>query len=549
MLGFLLLVAVAAGPADIRAVRVLFAADLHGRSQPTVDFSSPGLPRRELGGWRNLARLVDSLRTDACLLLDAGDFAFGAPESDSLQGREVVQMMNRVGYDAAVLGPRDFVGGAENVELMARAAGFAVLADPMLDVVLKRRVPLFRPFVIRDVKGIRVAVVGITDPEIARLNRAVDVRGFLVEPPLAQLERYLPAVRADSPDVLIVLAHLTSTQARILADSFPEVTLVVCAGDGDTLPHHGRVYRAGRYGQRVGVVDLLLSRQPEPAGSTGWQVVQSEFLVLNVEPGPARDTEPRAWSRPVSFGRREMMPDSAGRLSLCLLVAEALRLKTGADIAVLPLSVVESGLRAGPLTWYELFGAVPFRERVRVVPMDDTMLAKVVSSDRVDREMPAPAIAGADYFVGGDTSTWPTVGQVARARLRVRRQGTYRVATTEHWLEQTRSGVTGRLLSEDLTEIWLDWCGRQETLAAPPVVRLYPATPGIMRATNSELVNINTANAELLCTLPGIGPTTAQRIVEFRTTQGRFKSIDDLQMVKGIGPKKLEQIRPLVTVR
>lgn len=508
---------------------------------PTTDFSSPGLPRRELGGWQGLARLVDSLRTDACLLLDAGDFAFGAPESDSAQGRAVITMMNRLGYDAAVLGARDFSGGAENVEMMARAAGFPILADPMLDVVLKRRVPLFRPFVVKDVKGIRVATIGITDPDIVQLNRQADVRGLSVEPAAAQLERYLPAVRAESPDVVVVLAHLAQAQARVLADSFPEVDLVICAKDSDTLSHRGRVYSGGRYGQRVGAVDLLLSRQSE---SSPWRTAQSEFRVLNVEPSAADGDRSRA----VSFMPREFLPDSAGRLNLCLHVAEAVRRQTGADIAVLPLSVVESGLRAGPLTGYELFLAVPFRERLRVVPMDDTMLARLVASDSVDQTLPAPALAGADYFVTGDTAAWPQVAQVARCRLRARKHGTYRVATTERWLEQTRSGVGGRLL-EDLSRTWLDWCGRQETLAAPPVVRRYPATPGMARTAGSGPVNINTANAELLGTLPGIGPMTARRIIEHRQTVGRFSSVDDLNMVKGIGPKKLERIRPLVTVR
>ncbi len=542
MLVLVLLATVAAGPAEVRAVRVLFTADLHCRRWPTTDFSSPGLPRRELGGWQGLARLVDSLRTDACLLLDAGDFAFGAPESDSDQGRAAITMMNRLGYDAAVLGARDFSGGAENVEVLARAAGFPILADPMLDVVLKRRVPLFRPFVIKDVRGIRVAIVGITDPDIVRLNRQADVRGLSVEAPLAQLGRYLAAVRAESLDLIVVLTHLGWAEAQALADSFPEVALVICAGDNDTLSHYGRVYSAGSYGQRVGAVDLLVARESE---SAAWRIARSEFRVLNVEPSAAD----RDWAAPVSFGRQEFLPDSAGRLNLCLVVAEALRRQTGADIAVLPLSVVESGLRAGPLTGYELLLAVPFRERLRVVPMDDTMLAWLVASDSLDQSLPAPALAGADYFVAGDTAAWPSVAQVARCRLRERKHGTYRVVTTEQWLEQSRSGVSGRLLAEDLTRIWLDWCSRQETLAVPPFVRRYPATPGIARTTGRGLVNINTASAELLATLPGIGPVTARRIVEFRQTVGRFGSVDDLNMVKGIGPKKLERLRPLVTVR
>ncbi len=61
-------------------------------------------------------------------------------------------------------------------------------------------------------------------------------------------------------------------------------------------------------------------------------------------------------------------------------------------------------------------------------------------------------------------------------------------------------------------------------------------------------VNINTADLALLDTLPGVGPTTAQRIIDFRETNGPYQIVDDLLKVPGIGPATLERLRPLVTV-
>lgn len=66
-----------------------------------------------------------------------------------------------------------------------------------------------------------------------------------------------------------------------------------------------------------------------------------------------------------------------------------------------------------------------------------------------------------------------------------------------------------------------------------------------LRAT----VDINTANLGQLDTLPGIGPTLAQQIIEFRDTNGPFKSIQDLQKVPGIGAKKFEQLAHSVVIR
>jgi competence protein ComEA len=66
------------------------------------------------------------------------------------------------------------------------------------------------------------------------------------------------------------------------------------------------------------------------------------------------------------------------------------------------------------------------------------------------------------------------------------------------------------------------------------------------KAQVSAKVNINTADVEELATIPGIGPKTAEAIVAYRNDNGQFKKVDDLIDVKGIGEKKLEQIRPYV---
>jgi len=52
----------------------------------------------------------------------------------------------------------------------------------------------------------------------------------------------------------------------------------------------------------------------------------------------------------------------------------------------------------------------------------------------------------------------------------------------------------------------------------------------------------------MLQSLPGVGPKTAQAILDYRDLRGGFRSVEELLEVKGIGPKKMEKIRPYVTV-
>ena len=60
-------------------------------------------------------------------------------------------------------------------------------------------------------------------------------------------------------------------------------------------------------------------------------------------------------------------------------------------------------------------------------------------------------------------------------------------------------------------------------------------------------VSLSSATLEELDQLPGVGPVTAQKIVDYRTEHGPFASVDELDAVPGIGPTRIEQLRELVT--
>ena len=75
--------------------------------------------------------------------------------------------------------------------------------------------------------------------------------------------------------------------------------------------------------------------------------------------------------------------------------------------------------------------------------------------------------------------------------------------------------------------------------AAPTLAAGKPAPAG--------KVNVNTASAEQLTAVPGIGPKLAARIVEYRQKSGAFKSIQELMNVKGVGEKSFQKLQPHLT--
>ncbi|HXN51545.1 MAG TPA: helix-hairpin-helix domain-containing protein [Candidatus Acidoferrum sp.] len=77
---------------------------------------------------------------------------------------------------------------------------------------------------------------------------------------------------------------------------------------------------------------------------------------------------------------------------------------------------------------------------------------------------------------------------------------------------------------------------------------VFAAASGATKKPPLKPININTANSEELQEVPGIGPVTAEKILQMRKSYGAFKSVDDLLSIRGIGKKRLEKMRKYLTV-
>lgn len=97
---------------------------------------------------------------------------------------------------------------------------------------------------------------------------------------------------------------------------------------------------------------------------------------------------------------------------------------------------------------------------------------------------------------------------------------------------------------EKPAETLLAAAGATPGQAAEPAAEA-PRGPGAARPAR---INLNTATSAELELLPGIGPGLAQRIIDHRTRAGRFRTVAELDKVKGIGPRTIDKLRPLVSV-
>jgi competence protein ComEA len=85
-------------------------------------------------------------------------------------------------------------------------------------------------------------------------------------------------------------------------------------------------------------------------------------------------------------------------------------------------------------------------------------------------------------------------------------------------------------------------------LAVPTSASPIQEKPADLKAAPVQVININTAPAEQLERLPGVGPKTAARIIEYRQKNGGFKKVEELMNVRGIGEKAFLKMKPQLTV-
>jgi competence protein ComEA len=126
----------------------------------------------------------------------------------------------------------------------------------------------------------------------------------------------------------------------------------------------------------------------------------------------------------------------------------------------------------------------------------------------------------------------------------VRRPGLYRLAQGARVADAiARAGGLTRRAERTAVNLAAPVADGQQVLVA---TRGSPAAGAGATAGATGPVSLSAATAEQLDALPGVGPVTAQKIVQYRQEHGPFTSVDGLDAIPGIGPAKLADLRPLV---
>ena len=167
----------------------------------TSDVHGFFFPRNGQGGFAALEAVLKK-GPQNYLLLDSGDFANGTVETRNSKGLKAVQIMNRMGYDAATIGNHEFDFKDAAVAPILANAQFAVLAANFFDKSTGKYPATVQPYKIFDVNGIKVAVIGL-----ANRTPTNPAKSYSYGKPFDALEKALKEVEAKQPNFVVVIVH------------------------------------------------------------------------------------------------------------------------------------------------------------------------------------------------------------------------------------------------------------------------------------------------------------------------------------------------------
>lgn len=370
---------VGGGQSNTVKLTFLHTNDVHGFVQPVEDKVVLG-QKAKLGGAATLATLVSQKKAEnpgKTVLVDCGDAVHGALTTDFDQGRSMVDVMNRVGYDVATLGNHDFQWTVPVLEDRLRAT-----RHPVVLANVQRSdgslMPNTSPFLLKEMGGLSVAFIGLVTEDTETQQRADRVRGARFQKPEEALRLELEQARRVGADLVVVVSHCGLPKDRELASAFPGQGLIILGGhshdrmDKPEWVEGNCIVQAGSLGKEMGQLDVEVDLASKRVVGTDFKL-----LVVNPEEIPG---DPEIERLVKSYDQRArvamgtvvaQMPTSLGRSMTAdsgvgNLVCDAMREMAGAELAMTNAEGLRSDLPQGPITRGKLYEVTPYGGQLKV---------------------------------------------------------------------------------------------------------------------------------------------------------------------------------------
>ena len=390
-------------PAAVQ-LTILHTNDMHSRILPEDDRgNSIGLP--EIGA------AVKAIRQQSpgTLLVDAGDTLHGMPEINISQGKNMVPLLNAIGYDCMVPGNHDYNYGAEQLQTLAKGLHFPVLSANTIDRHTNQL--LFPASTILVRQGLRIAFFGITTPEAAYKTSPNNIKNIQFLDAAAAARRMVKQLRPQA-DLIIGIMHVGLDKSSVItsdaiARAVPGIDVIIDGHSHTELPHglyvgNTLIAQTGCYDHHLGRVDIQLqgkritSKTARLYSPAELQAIAptpdagiAQMIVRLKKENQSKFSQVIAYSTQTLSGDRQLI--RCQETALGNLTADAMRAAAQADIGLVNSGSIRADLKAGKVTRRDMMAIFPFGNTLKKIAVNGRQLQAVL--EHSVQEFPKPSVA------------------------------------------------------------------------------------------------------------------------------------------------------------
>jgi 2',3'-cyclic-nucleotide 2'-phosphodiesterase (5'-nucleotidase family) len=386
---------------------VLGTTDLHGNLFP-VDYYTDKADNR---GLAEIGTLIKQFRKENqnVLLIDSGDTIQGTPleyyhnKKNNQPPDPMMLAMNALHYDAMTVGNHEYNFGLQVLEKARSEAEFPWLSANTYNKGTNQT--HYKPYIIKEIAGVRIGVLGLTTPGIPNWENAPNYAGLEFHEPLIEAKKWVPLLRRkERADVVVIAMHMgleqdlrtgeinpgqvtNENQAIAIAKQVPGIDLIFMGHTHRDVPsvliNGVQLIQANYWGRHLARVDLYL----ENAGPR-WRVLARVARTIAVDDrvapdqellkiGEPYDRETQAWlSRPIGESAAELTAAEARFRDTAILdLIQRVQLETGkADVSMAAVFNPDARIAKGPVTVRDIAGLYVYENTLVVLEVTGQQL-------------------------------------------------------------------------------------------------------------------------------------------------------------------------------
>jgi 2',3'-cyclic-nucleotide 2'-phosphodiesterase (5'-nucleotidase family) len=386
---------------------ILGTTDLHGNLYPTDYYTN----KPDNRGLAKIATLIRQIRKDNAnvMLIDSGDTIQGTPleyyhnKKNNTPPDPMMLAMNALAYDSMTVGNHEYNFGLEVLEKARGEAKFPWLSANTYDKGSSQT--HYQPYIVKEVAGVRIAVLGLTTPGIPNWENAPNYAGLEFKEPLTEAKKWVPVLRGkERADVVVIAMHMgleedlrtgelnpgqvqNENEAVAIARQVPGVDLIFMGHTHRDVPsvviNGVQLLQANYWGRHLARADLYLEND-----GARWRVYARSARTIPVDDkvaadpellkiGEPYDRETQAWlSRPIGESAADLTAiEATFRDTAILDLVQKVQLEAGtADVSMVASFNEKARIAKGPVTVRDIAGLYIYENTLVVLEVTGQQL-------------------------------------------------------------------------------------------------------------------------------------------------------------------------------